>query len=237
MPETPTAVAVVLAGGSGSRFGRPRNKVYLPLAGSTVVGWALRGFDHPRIGRIVLVHRAEDADLARSAAADAGRPVELVTGGAERHDSEWRALSYLAADIETGAVDVVLMHDAARPIVAAALVTTVVDVARSSGAAIPGLALEDVGDLVPPPAPGSRLVRVQTPQAFRAAPLLAAYAAAERDGFRGTDTASCVERYSDLPVQCVPGDPAGLKVTYSGDLAAVEAVLAGRASAGSDSPG
>ena len=64
-----------------------------------------------------------------------------------------------------------------------------------------------------------RLAAVQTPQAFIARRLLAAYAASEGDGFVGTDTASCLERYApDLPVAAVPGDPANLKITFARDF-------------------
>jgi 2-C-methyl-D-erythritol 4-phosphate cytidylyltransferase len=69
------------------------------------------------------------------------------------------------------------------------------------------------------------LVRIQTPQAFRAAPLLAAYRAADLDGFVGTDTAMCVERYSDLAVRCVTSDLANIKITYPQDLFVAEGVL------------
>jgi 2-C-methyl-D-erythritol 4-phosphate cytidylyltransferase len=70
------------------------------------------------------------------------------------------------------------------------------------------------------------VVAVQTPQAFAAAPLLAAYRFAERDGFVGTDTASCIERYTDVPVHCVPGDAGNIKITFPDDLFIAERLLA-----------
>jgi 2-C-methyl-D-erythritol 4-phosphate cytidylyltransferase len=70
-----------------------------------------------------------------------------------------------------------------------------------------------------------RLVRVQTPQAFRADLLLAAYERADADRFTGTDTAACVERYAGVPVHCIPGDPRNVKVTYRPDLALAERLL------------
>jgi 2-C-methyl-D-erythritol 4-phosphate cytidylyltransferase len=70
-----------------------------------------------------------------------------------------------------------------------------------------------------------RLVRVQTPQAFRAGLLLDAYERAEVDGFGGTDTAACVERYEGVPVQVVDGDPRNIKVTYADDLFTAELIL------------
>jgi 2-C-methyl-D-erythritol 4-phosphate cytidylyltransferase len=73
---------------------------------------------------------------------------------------------------------------------------------------------------------GERAVSVQTPQAFPAGPLLAAYDQAHLDGFVGTDTASCMERYTDVPVRCVPGDARNVKITYPEDLFVAERMLA-----------
>jgi len=69
------------------------------------------------------------------------------------------------------------------------------------------------------------LVRVQTPQAFRAQPLLRAYRAAAADGFEGTDTSSCIEKYTDEQVRTFPGDEANLKVTYAKDIAVAARLL------------
>ena len=70
-----------------------------------------------------------------------------------------------------------------------------------------------------------RLWAVQTPQAFKSSPLLAAYQAAAADGFTGTDTAACVERFEGVPVQVVSGDPRNIKVTYADDLFTAELIL------------
>jgi 2-C-methyl-D-erythritol 4-phosphate cytidylyltransferase len=73
-----------------------------------------------------------------------------------------------------------------------------------------------------------RLVRVQTPQAFRARPLLRAYRAAAAEGFEGTDTSSCIEKYTDEQVRTFPGDEANLKVTYAHDVAVAGHLLSRR---------
>jgi 2-C-methyl-D-erythritol 4-phosphate cytidylyltransferase len=219
----PTAAAVVLAGGSGTRLGAEGNKVYLPLAGRPLLSWSLAAFAAaPSIGRLVLVTRPADHPDAEHAAA--GLDVEIVTGGATRHDSEWAALRLLAPAIRAGAIDVVAIHDGARPVVAERLIEDTVAAAREHGAVVPGVPLTDVTDERLHPVAGA-LVRVQTPQAFRAGVLLDAYERAELDGFAGTDTAACVERYAGMPVHCVPGDPRNLKVTYRADLALAEALL------------
>lgn len=232
---TADVAVVVLAAGSGSRFGHARNKAYLPLAGRPVVSWSLSAAAGlgglRRVLLVIAEHDREQAeDAVAAAAADLGvLRVELVSGGASRHASEAHALEALADDIGAGALAVVVIHDAARPLAATALFDAVVDAARVHGAALPGrrrgsLVATDHGR----PLPGT-MVAVQTPQAFRAAPLLAAYRAAATEAFEGTDTASCLERYSDLPVWVVPGTADNVKVTFAPDLAAAERLLAARA--------
>ncbi|GAA3223169.1 IspD/TarI family cytidylyltransferase [Pseudonocardia petroleophila] len=223
---------MVLAGGSGSRVGADRNKVYLPVAGRSVLAWSIDALaGAPGVGPVVLVVRAGDRDLARRVLdeeVEHAAAVEVVDGGATRQGSELAGLRALAARIGSGAVDVVLVHDGARPLAGPALVAEVLRVARESGGAVPGLLRADLavadgaGGLVAP----ARLTAVQTPQGFRAAPLLAAYEEAEREGFAGTDTASCVERFApDLAVRVVAGDPRNIKVTYRHDLDVVSGAL------------
>jgi 2-C-methyl-D-erythritol 4-phosphate cytidylyltransferase len=228
-----THAGIVLAAGSGTRVGNSRNKVYLPLAGRRIVTWSLELFRKiPGIGRLVLVVRDDDRELAEEVLDRElpGVPVDLVTGGQTRHESEYQALLHLADEIRQGEIDVVLVHDAARPLAPVRIVEEVLATAVRTGSAIPALPLDDVVgvDEAGRMAHAGRtdLVRVQTPQAFRSGPLLTAYQAAAVDGFTGTDTASCVERYEGLPVQVVAGDPRNIKVTYADDLFTAELILA-----------
>jgi 2-C-methyl-D-erythritol 4-phosphate cytidylyltransferase len=227
-----THAGIVLAAGSGTRVGNSRNKVYLPLAGRRIVTWSLELFRRiPGIGRLVLVVRDEDRELAAEVLERElpGVPVDLVTGGETRHESEYRALLHLADEIRRGEIEVVLVHDAARPLAPVKIVEEVLATAIREGSAIPALPCEDVVGVDEhgrmSHAGRSGMVRVQTPQAFRSGPLLAAYQAAASDGFTGTDTASCVERYEGLPVQVVSGDPRNIKVTYADDLFTAELIL------------
>jgi 2-C-methyl-D-erythritol 4-phosphate cytidylyltransferase len=226
------AAAVILAAGSGTRVGAAGNKVYLPVAGRRLVSWSLRAFAAvPGVGRLVLVIRPDDRAVAeQTIEAEVGAAVELVTGGVARHDSEHRALAHLAPAIRAGVVDVVAIHDGARPVIDPHLVAEILAAAARYGGAIPGLALADAAVAHPehgpvPLRPDRRLVRVQTPQAFRAGALLAAYERAARDGFTGTDTAACYEAYAGAPVLCLPGDPRNIKVTYAEDLLVAEHLL------------
>lgn len=225
------AAVVVLAAGSGTRVGAETNKVLLPLAGRPLLAWSvLAALDVDDVATVVVVGRSED----RTALAEAispllgDREVLLVDGGTTRHASEDAALTVLAPAIERGEVDVVAIHDGARPLARPELFALAIATAREHGAAVPTITLAGLADRDPSAGvlPGGEVVGVQTPQAFRARPLLDAYRAAAGDGFAGTDTAACLERYADLPVRAVPGGAANLKVTYAEDLATAEALLA-----------
>jgi 2-C-methyl-D-erythritol 4-phosphate cytidylyltransferase len=243
--SAPTTAAVVLAGGSGTRVGVEINKVYLPLAGESVISWSLKAFARvAEIGALVVVIRPEDAELAHRVIQKLDLDVEVVFGGDTRQTSELSALRHLADRIKSGAIDLVLLHDGARPLIDSRLITEVANAARVHGGAVPGLAADDLievkagngdsalvssrvfdfthGDSTPP----TTLVRVQTPQGFHAAKLLEAYELAEKNNFSGTDTASCVERFSDLRTQWVTGRRENIKVTYKHDVAIAERLLA-----------
>ena len=235
------AVGVVLAAGLGTRVGADGNKAYLPIAGRSMVSWSLATVTQvPGITRTVLVFRRGESALAggHRAATSSGRRLSsssrAVTAGTR---SEFNVLTYLAADIESGSIDAVLIHDAARPMAAPDMFITALSVAREFGGAVPAVPVPDVVTAVASggfaPARGSStLVRVQTPQAFRAAPLLRAYRAADRAGFEGTDTASCIEKFTDVDVRTFAGQERNLKVTYAHDIAVAERLLTNGRSAG-----
>lgn len=227
------AAGVVLASGAGTRVGAKLNKVYLPVAGRRVVAWSLDAFARvPGIDVLVLVIRPQDTELAREVLAAHRGEVELVHGGGTRQGSELKALRHLASRIESGEIDAVLLHDAARPLVTPELIADVLADTRRCGGAVPGVAADDIvrvtengtdGATVTESLPGA--IRVQTPQGFRAGPLLEAYETADREGFVGTDTSSCMERFSALPVRWVPGSAENLKITYPHDLVVAEQVI------------
>src|SRR6266540_1107838 len=219
---------IVLAAGSGTRVGHSGSKAYLPLAGRSVLVWALETLAGTGgVERLVLAVRDQDLELAGEVLERElpGVGVDLVAGGPTRHESEHRALRLLAGDIRRGAIAAVLLHDAARPLASTALSQRVLAAALSCGAAVPGvpvenvLAVDDTGRLLP--GDGERLVSIQTPQAFRAAPLLDAYAAAARIG-----------PYTDLECAVVPGEPGNLKITCADDLLIAERLLRRQAPGG-----
>ncbi|WP_235632331.1 IspD/TarI family cytidylyltransferase [Mycolicibacterium rutilum] len=212
----------------GTRVGADSNKAYLPVGGRPMVAWSLDTLTRvPAVDRIVLVYRAGEERLARDmvSAELPGVHVEFVAGGYSRHGSELNVLRHLAADIDSGSVDVVLIHDAARPVAGPAMFERALSVAREFGGAIPAVPLSGVltTDLAAPTQ--RQLVRVQTPQAFRAAPLLQAYRRADADDFEGTDTSSCVETFTDVAVHTFPGELHNIKVTFARDIAIAEHLL------------
>jgi 2-C-methyl-D-erythritol 4-phosphate cytidylyltransferase len=222
---------VILAAGSGSRVGAETNKVLLPLGDTSVLGHSVRAaLALPDVVRLVLTVRAGDEDAVRDAVAAVlgDREVRLVPGGGTRHASERRALQALADDVDTGLLDVISVHDGARPLAGPELFEATIAGAREHGGALPvvglpGLVGRDLRRSV------HGVVGVQTPQTFRAVPLLEAHRRAAADGYESTDTAACFERYADLPVVAVPGGATNLKITFPEDLAVAESLLsAGR---------
>ncbi|MPZ51244.1 MAG: NTP transferase domain-containing protein [Acidimicrobiia bacterium] len=218
-PNDVSTAAVLLAGGSGSRVQEDINKVYLPLGERQIVSYALEALDRtPGIDLIVIVHRPEDRDMLQAvlATTETGTPIRSVLGGETRHLSEHAALEFLAP---YDRFDLVAIHDAARPFATIELVTRLIDKAAGGMGAIPALdpshpIIGRDGSSIP----NGDLVRVQTPQVFPAETLIAAYRAATAAGFGGVDTAETVERYSDLPVEVVEGDPRNIKITFIEDI-------------------
>ncbi|MGQ4495054.1 IspD/TarI family cytidylyltransferase [Dermabacteraceae bacterium P13101] len=231
-PAVADTAAIVLAGGSGTRVGAGVNKAFLQLKGRTIAAWSLATMARiERLGPLVFVVRPEDRQQAEAMVRDElpGIKVEVIHGGSTRQESELCALRHLAERIDAGQVRTVLIHDAARPLVSQGLVNAVMHAAAETGGAVPGMPASDLllnvnGKLAPAGADG-QLLRVQTPQGFRAAPLLDAYEAAARDGFNGTDTASCAEEYSDLEVTWVRGEDSNFKITYAQDLLLAQNVV------------
>lgn len=225
---------MLLAGGSGTRLGLGRNKVFVDVGSRPVLSWSLATLDaDPRVATLVVVARRGDEAMVE-AAIDSCRPttvVRVVEGGASRSASERAAFALLADDVDAGEIDLVVVHDGARPFLSAELLDRVITTAAVHGGAVPGLvpdAAMFVGideDRAVRVDPGS-LRRVQTPQGFAAGPLLAAYAAAQLDGVEGVDTSEIVARHGGLDVRVVDGDPDNIKVTRPDDLPLADDIAA-----------
>ncbi len=221
----PRVAAIVLGAGSGTRVGGVHNKVFLPLAGRRVLSWSFHALAQVRsIDRFIMVIRENDRELAEQTVDREIEDidVEIVVGGASRHESELLALRHLGQAIRAGEINIALIHDGARPLLSPQLVRTLISVAAEHGAVFPGLESHDIrylrDDGTIDFSQGQRMVAAQTPQVFDAHTLLTAYEKAAADGFVGTDTAACVSQYSEVGLQWVPGDTRNIKITYPNDL-------------------
>jgi 2-C-methyl-D-erythritol 4-phosphate cytidylyltransferase len=220
--------SIVVAAGSGRRFGE--RKQFSSLGGRPVLAWAVDACRGVSDGVVLVVPAEADADDRAQAGADAGADA-VVTGGATRADSVRRGLDAVPAE-----ADIVVVHDAARPLAPSELFAAVLAAVGEDGVdgAIPGLAPSDTikvvdeAMIVTSTLDRTALVAVQTPQAFRAAALRAAHArAGTANGGAATDDAMLVEA-SGGRVRVVPGHAGNLKITTPDDLATAERLLAGR---------
>ncbi|WP_346621512.1 2-C-methyl-D-erythritol 4-phosphate cytidylyltransferase [Blastococcus montanus] len=217
------AAAIVAAAGSGSRLGADRPKALVPLAGRPLVCWAVDGLLAGGVTDVVVTVPPAERD-AFAAALPAG--VRLVDGGATRTASVRAGLAAAGPD-----ADAVLVHDAARPLTPPDVVARVLAaLATGARAVVPVLPVVDttvvVDDdgVVADAVPRARLRRVQTPQGFDRATLVAAYAALD-DAAELTDDAAVV-RAAGIPVSTVPGDERAAKVTVPHDLTLAELQVA-----------
>jgi 2-C-methyl-D-erythritol 4-phosphate cytidylyltransferase len=226
-------VAVVLAGGSGQRFGTDVPKQLLPLAGRALIEHSVAAFEQaPGVDAILVVMTAGHAGQAREMLAGGGyrKVTGVIAGGRTRVESTWRAIEELG-----GAECDVLFHDAARPLVDQEVIAACVAALaghRAVGVAVPSsdtIALVSGGAMAGMPRRDS-LVRCQTPQGFRLSVIRKAHELAAADPRFGdlpaTDDCGIVLRYlPEVKVHIVPGSERNIKITYPRDLAVAEALL------------
>jgi 2-C-methyl-D-erythritol 4-phosphate cytidylyltransferase len=202
------------------------NKVWLQLNGKHIISRSLANSAASFTNvRSILVINPDDEEFAREALLKDGMPtsIEIVHGGASRHESEYNALQYLKSDIAAGKIDLVLIHDGARPLATPQIFAAIAEGAHKYGGAIPTIALDPYEMDT---ARDETVARVQTPQGFRAQQLLEAYDKAAVEGFIGTDTAACMEKFfPDVKTVAVPGDVFNIKITYPQDLAIAELLV------------
>lgn len=220
----PNDVAVVLvAGGSGRRFGAP--KQFESLGGRPMLAVAASRFAGlPGLARLVVVVPGDAFARAAAMLEPLGLPLAFAAAGPERQASVASGLALVEPRCT-----VVAVHDAARPLVRPADVVACIEAARVSGAAILATPVPDtvkrvVDGRITATVPRGDLWLAQTPQAFRTELLRRAHGEAPA-GFGATDDAALVERLG-LPVTVVPGDGRNRKITTREDLAWAEAVLA-----------
>lgn len=220
--------AIIVAGGSGSRLPGAVRKQYRPLAGRTVLARTLAVFEaSPLVDTLLLVVPEEDFNFCReNYLAALRKPVEMVPGGRERQESVYHGL----CRCPQGEDDLVVIHDAVRPLLAAGHLAACVDGARRWGGSILAVpAVDTLKQVSPAGEIEATLDRrsiwlAQTPQAFRTRLIRRAHERARREGVVATDDAQLVERLG-APVHVVAGSRSNLKITTAEDLLLAEALL------------
>ena len=221
-------LAILVAAGRGERLGGARPKAFVELAGQPMILRAARAFQAaPSVDAIVAVVPLSELDAARGLLAPLAKVGAVVAGGERRQDSVAEGLKQAPA----GFGGVVLVHDAARPLVEVELIEAVARAAREEGAALPVLPLVDTvkcvrGGLVRSTLDRADLAAAQTPQGFHYPLLARAYLEAARAGADLTDEAMAVERLGES-VRAVSGSARNRKITEPEDLAWAEDVLRG----------
>jgi 2-C-methyl-D-erythritol 4-phosphate cytidylyltransferase len=210
-------------------------KQFLALQGVPILVHSLRAFAAtPRVDSIYVAVRKPEISRMEALIAEhaLGSRVRVVEGGDSRQESVSQALKALPAADN----DIVLVHDAVRPLIDPATIERTIEAVEKYGAAIVGLPAVDTikqvertagGAIVTATIPREYIVQAQTPQGFRWSILRKAFADAEADGFLGTDEASVVER-SGAQVAVVMGSQANLKITHPDDLKLAEFYLQNR---------
>ena len=210
--------AILVAAGSGSRFGAETPKQFLTIAGKPVIRHAAEAL----AAHVSLLQPVGDAEPIEAALLGIAGCLPVIPGGATRQDSVRAGLEALSPYHP----DIVLVHDAARPVIPEGTIPALLAALRESPGAIPAAPVADtlkrvVRGVITETVPRSGLFRAQTPQAFRFQALLAAH----RSDLRGaTDDASLLEAAGEA-VEVVPGSDDNIKLTYPGDLIRLERIM------------
>ena len=220
--------AVVPAGGVGSRMRSAIPKQFMDINDRPMISYVLRAFEESLVDGIIIAVSDEYRDFLEKIIKeyDISKFTCFVQNGSERVYSVKNGLEKLSGD------DIVLIHDAARPMVTSGLINSCIDSVKKYEACITAVPVKDtikeVSDGVITGTPDrNRLFAAQTPQCFRVKVLQDAYGKWEEEGkmFIPTDDASLVERYSDVSVRIIEGDERNIKVTTPGDIKVAETIL------------
>jgi ribitol-5-phosphate 2-dehydrogenase (NADP+) / D-ribitol-5-phosphate cytidylyltransferase len=236
-PHQLRTVAVVLAGGTGSRLGSPTPKQLLPVAGRPVLEHTVAAFEAAEaVDEILVLMAAEWVPAASEVVERArfGKVSRVLAGGDTRSASSMLALDAVGPD-ECN----VLLHDAVRPLVDARIIRGCVEALRLHRAVVVAVPSTDTiievhDERVRAIPDRDTMRRVQTPQGFRASIIRRAYALAMEDpAFAATDDCSVVLRYlPEEPICVVEGSQRNIKVTHPLDLVVAEQLLRGEPGAG-----
>ncbi|WYJ96737.1 2-C-methyl-D-erythritol 4-phosphate cytidylyltransferase [Enterococcus sp. DIV0212c] len=221
---------ILLAAGQGKRMRASRNKILLHLIGKPVISYSLNTFlNDPACRHIILVTQEDEQDLLavmiKKEAKKKKCPITIVSGGTERQYSVYNGLNALLNQ-----ENIVMVHDGARPFVTLSQLKLLHRKVQETRAAILGVPVKDtikrvIDGIVQETVPRETLWQIQTPQAFYGEDLLAVHECAQQDNYLGTDDASLIEKYSNLPVSMVLGSYENIKLTTPEDMLIGEAIV------------
>ncbi len=227
-------IAIILAGGSGNRFGADMPKQFLPVAGKMIIEHTIDAFErHPLIDEIAIVSRADYMDEMKEMVKKDGyrKVTHILQGGKERYHSSLAALKAYTDDDDN-----LLIHDGVRPLVSERIITDCVNALADYEAvdvAVPAtdtiIEMNEDGSIAR--IPQRRLLRnAQTPQCFRRRVIAKAFDLALQDpDFFPTDDCSIVLRYMpEVAIKVVDGEPTNIKVTYKSDIEMMERIITER---------
>ena len=226
-------IAVVLAGGSGQRFGADLPKQFLPIAGKTVIEHSISAFEQcSAIDEIAVVMHADHLPLMQEIIGRNGwqKVRKLLPGGAERHYSTLSAINAYENVSDSN----LIFHDAARPAVSQRIINDTVIALQTHPAVAVAVPTTDTvfevtedGRFITDIPIRNRLRCAQTPQAFHIGVIREAYRKALQDPhFTSTDDCGVLHKYCpEIPIFIVPGDPSNLKLTYPDDSTILERIL------------
>ncbi|NLV22611.1 MAG: 2-C-methyl-D-erythritol 4-phosphate cytidylyltransferase [Syntrophomonadaceae bacterium] len=220
---------VIAAAGQGSRMGIKTNKQFIMLNNKPVIAYSLDFFEKQEtVDEIVVVTSAKELDYCRFEIIEKNKYQKVsavLIGGQQRQDSVWTALQYLSED-----TDFVAVHDGARPLLSADVLSRLLTAAEEWGAAIPGVPSRDTIKMVNKDSfvrqtlDRNVIYSIQTPQVFKFKELFTAYKYADEEGFYATDDAALFEKYIGQ-VKVVEGDYDNIKITTPLDLIIVQNLL------------
>ena len=218
--------AIIVAAGSGSRFGSKRPKQFLEILGKPIIQYSLERFSNsPSIDSIVVVVSADEVENFTKFSHEAGfsKIAGIVAGGETRASSVLKGLKSVNSECE-----IVAVHDAARPLVTVDEINRTIDAALRTGAGCLVAPVDDTiklveGEMITGTIDRTNLRRALTPQAFRHSLLKQAFDAVGT-GPEVTDECYLVERLGH-PIEQVAGNPVNIKVTHPADLAVVETFI------------
>lgn len=216
------------AAGASRRMGCGKNKIFLEIAGEPVLIRTLKIFSQvERVKELIVVVGADEIKIVEELLKSTPnlKSWQVTIGGSERQYSIANGLKFVPATSE-----IILVHDAARPLVSVQTIDAVIDAAEKFGGAIAAvpekntIKVIDAEGFVKNTPPRSNLVEVQTPQGFRREILFRAYSQAETDNFLGTDDASLVERIG-AQIKVIRSDYRNIKITTPEDIDIAESFL------------